>query len=141
VWLVVPCSGRQLEKRYVSIVVLRAQGSRSLGCVPVAVFFLPKHCTLWEAMLGGCCPGSCVGGGGRGNLRCRRRCLLSEVQNCSVGDASRSWRSRWSVRSSLTNPTLVKDFQCLMQPWNFLGSESLRERVKSIIRNMTQASR
>jgi hypothetical protein len=22
--------------------------------VPVAVFFLPKHCTLWEAMLGDC---------------------------------------------------------------------------------------
>jgi hypothetical protein len=22
--------------------------------VPVAVFFLPKHCTLWEAMLGNC---------------------------------------------------------------------------------------
>ncbi|KAH8643157.1 hypothetical protein IG631_00620 [Alternaria alternata] len=26
--------------------------------VPVAVFFLPKHCTLWEAMLGDC--GMCV---------------------------------------------------------------------------------
>jgi hypothetical protein len=24
------------------------------GAVPVAVFFLPKHCTLWEAILGGC---------------------------------------------------------------------------------------
>lgn len=31
--------------------------------VPVAVFFLPKHCTLWEAMLGDC-GYACVGGVG-----------------------------------------------------------------------------
>jgi hypothetical protein len=25
-----------------------------MAAVPVAVFFLPKHCTLWEAMLDDC---------------------------------------------------------------------------------------
>jgi hypothetical protein len=48
----VPCSGRQL------LVMLLAPCSQDLAVltvvVPVAVFFLPKHCTLWEAMLGDC---------------------------------------------------------------------------------------
>jgi hypothetical protein len=50
----VPCSGRQLCVSLATISIILSRRRERLESVPVAVFFLPKHCTLWEAMLGDC---------------------------------------------------------------------------------------
>ena len=48
----VPCSGRQLLVKLSATRSFRHLCMVAGAGVPVAVFFLPKHCTLWEAMLG-----------------------------------------------------------------------------------------
>jgi hypothetical protein len=72
----VPCSGRQL---WVNMLASASPSMVGAIIVPVAVFFLPKHCTLWEAMLGDC--GMCVRlGGGRG---------FTVVSSSVVGEVAR----------------------------------------------------
>lgn len=50
----VPCSGRQLLAKLLAHLIQHGDLAGERTSVPVAVFFLPKHCTLWEAMMGDC---------------------------------------------------------------------------------------
>lgn len=79
-WLrCVPCSGRPLG--HVSFLRYTIHGARGPGSnVPVAVFFLPKHCTLWVDMMGDCV--LVARRVGRGFWRCRRRSEVWDARKC-----------------------------------------------------------
>ena len=57
--------------------------------VPVAVFFLPKHCTLWEAMMGDCVSMRACGGG-REVAGCLVVVKLLGSPRCEIESAART---------------------------------------------------